>query len=183
MPITYRSMQPSEVTRVAEIDRSEHITLGYRREDGELKTMAVNWQVPPWLAQGAGAHTVQAQIDFLRSHLKAGGLLFGAFDGERLVGLGLMRPDLAPGQAQLAFLHVSRAYRRMGIAARLAERLEQAAGESRATEMYVSATPSESAVGFYTSRGYSPTRQVNAGLVQLEPDDIHMVKMLAGDEK
>jgi hypothetical protein len=44
--------------------------------------------------------------------------------------------------------------------------------------LYVSATPSESAVGFYTGQGFRPTEEVNEELFELEPEDIHMIKPL-----
>ena len=44
--------------------------------------------------------------------------------------------------------------------------------------IYVSATPSESAVGFYREQGFVPTLDVHPELYELEPEDIHMVKSL-----
>ena len=44
--------------------------------------------------------------------------------------------------------------------------------------MYVSAVPSESAVGFYRSQGFTPTQEVDEELYALEPEDIHMTKTL-----
>jgi hypothetical protein len=41
--------------------------------------------------------------------------------------------------------------------------------------VYVSATPSESAVGFYTSMGFTPTPDPIPELFALEPEDIHMI--------
>jgi hypothetical protein len=55
------------------------------------------------------------------------------------------------------------------------ERLARAAG---ATAFYVSACPTESAVGFYTSRGFRPTDRPNPELLALEPEDIHTTKDL-----
>jgi hypothetical protein len=43
----------------------------------------------------------------------------------------------------------------------------------------VSATPSRSAVGFYRSRGFQPTLDVNRELYERQPEDIHMVLDLA----
>ena len=55
---------------------------------------------------------------FCRSHLRSGARALGAFDGDRLIGIGLMTPTIRPGVAQLAYLHVSREYRRGGVATR-----------------------------------------------------------------
>ena len=75
-------------------------------------------------------------------------------------------------------LHVSRDYRRRGIAAQLIQELIRLAQENGARRLYVSATPSESAVGFYMSEGFVPTKHVNKELFDLEPEDIHMMRAL-----
>jgi hypothetical protein len=43
-----------------------------------------------------------------------------------------------------------------------------------ATNLYVSAVPSESAVGFYLSQGFRPVGTPRPELFELEPEDIHM---------
>ena len=47
-----------------------------------------------------------------------------------------------------------------------------------ADQLYVSAVPSESAVGFYRSQGFRLADEVHPDLYELEPDDIHMIKEL-----
>jgi hypothetical protein len=44
--------------------------------------------------------------------------------------------------------------------------------------MVVSATPSENTVRFYLGRGFEPMREPFAELFELEPEDVHMRKML-----
>jgi GNAT superfamily N-acetyltransferase len=97
---------------------------------------------------------------------------------DHLVGLAVYRPRLTDQLAQLAALFVSRSHRRQGIAARLtAEACRQAQSDGHAG-IYVSAIPSESAVGFYRGQGFVPTLDVHPELYKLEPEDIHMVKEL-----
>ena len=65
--------------------------------------------------------------------MRAGSLL-GAFSGGQLVGIGVVVPHLRPAIAQLAFLHVSEAFRAAGIGSRLCDDLElmaRDAGDSR----------------------------------------------------
>jgi hypothetical protein len=52
------------------------------------------------------------------------------------------------------------------------------AKDDGAREIYVSATPSESAMGFYMSQGFRPADNVNEELYKQEPEDIHMRKAL-----
>ena len=105
--------------------------------------------------------------------------MWGAFDKELLVGLVVYSPRLTTGMAQLAALFVSKDHRRQGIAAQAlrGEAGRQAKRDGHA-RLYVSATPSESAVSFYQRQGFVPTQDTNAELYALEPEDIHMVKEL-----
>ena len=178
MTVTIRIQQlpASDIGRLAEIDRSEQVRVGYTYSDGELRAEAVDWRVPPWSAEGDGPHSLQTMVRFCAEHLEAGGVLLGALDGERLAGVAILRYRLTESMAQLAFLHVSRPYRRQGIAARLAEEAARLARLDGARELYVSATESESAVGFYLSQGFRPTDTPHPVLLALEPEDIHMIK-------
>lgn len=80
--------------------------------------------------------------------------------------------------AQSALLHVSREQRRNGIASLIATRIEEAAIRAGAHKLYVSATPTRSAVSFYRSRGFKLSDDPIPELLELEPEDIHMVKEL-----
>jgi ribosomal protein S18 acetylase RimI-like enzyme len=106
-------------------------------------------------------------------------VVIGAFAGDSLVGLAIFRAVLSPGMSELAGLWVSRSHRRQGVATRLAAEVEGLARSAGSTSLYVSATPSRSAVGFYRSRGFRPTLDVNEELYEREPEDIHMVLELA----
>ena len=46
--ITIRKMDSSEVNRISEIDRTEHITQDYRLKDGSLEILDVDWHVGQW---------------------------------------------------------------------------------------------------------------------------------------
>ena len=176
--IQIRQLPASDLGRLGEIDRSELVRVGYTIREGELRAEAVDWQVPPWSAEGEGSHSVQAMIRFCARHLEEGGVLLGALDGERLAGVAIVRCRPREGLAQFAFLHVSRPYRRQGIAARLTEEAAGLARREGARELYVSATPSESAVGFCLSQDFRPTDTPHPELYALEPEDIHMIRVL-----
>ena len=176
--VDIRHLDKSDITRIVEIDRSEQVTLGYVYRDGKLETRKVDWHVPRWFTDGRGEHSVQALIHKWSPTLEQGGVLFGALDGDVLAGVAMLRYRLSDTTAQLALLHVSRAYRRQGIATRLFREACQLAREDGAEELYVSATPSGSAVGFYRSQGCQLAEQVNEELYAEEPEDIHMIKTL-----
>lgn len=175
MPVLLREMTESELPKLADIDRSEIIRVGFAVHDGALVEKDVNWDDSGFIKEGDGEHTVAQQIAFCRGHLAAGAAMIGAFDGDALVGIGLITPEVRPGLAQLAFLHVSARYRRKGIASSIAQRLLDAARQSGADRVYVSATPTQSAVRFYQSLGFTLAAEPLPELYALEPEDIHMI--------
>ena len=170
-------MDPSEIVRIGEIDRSEHVTTGYSYENGKLRAEQVDWRVPRWPEFG-GDFSVKARIEQFAPILRDGGGMLGALDGPLLVGFAILRYRLTERQAQLVALFVSRGYRRRGIATRLTSQIAHLAKGDGAKELYVSATPSESAVGFYMSQGFRLAEEVNEALYALEPEDIHMIRRL-----
>jgi len=105
-------------------------------------------------------------------------ICFGAFDGERPVGLAIVHPAFEPLLAWLAFLHVSRPYRRRGAAQALWNVAADIATANGAESIYVSATPTGSAVGFYLRQGCRLAQPVHPDLFAAEPEDIHLVRSL-----
>ncbi len=176
--VTIKQLEKSGIRRIAEIDRSEHVTLGYVYKDGKLETEKVDWRVPRWFSDSSHEFSVEAHIKKWAPIVEKGGVLLGALDGDLLVGFAILRHRLTQGMAQLVALFVSRNYRRRGIAEKLTAEISCLARKVGAKELYVSATPSESAVGFYESQGFELARQVNKELYALEPKDIHMIKTL-----
>jgi ribosomal protein S18 acetylase RimI-like enzyme len=170
--ITIRELLPEELNLSQDIDISESGKFIYTFADGELQRQKLEWKRPNWNA-----------VEWTREIGKWKDVLcwdvaVGAFDGKKLIGLASMRFRLTEHTAQLVSLHVDREYRRQGIATQLTREIIRLARESGAHKLYVSSTPSESAVGFYLSQGFQPTNEVNQELFDLEPEDIHMIKNL-----
>ena len=168
--IDLRPMAPSELHRLREIDVTEDGEFIYRCSGGEVVAVPLIWHRPPW-----SEAQCEERIQLLRHKLRSGGDIIGAFDGEALVGLIALRHRLTPDSAELAGLWVSRAYRRQGIARRLTGELIRLARAGGARRLYVSATESASAVGFYRGQGFTPTPEPDPELLALEPEDIHMI--------
>ena len=177
--IVIKQLDTSALERIADIDRSEHVTGAYVRRNGHLELERVDWQVPAWFTEGDGKHSVQGHIADWRPFLEdLGGVMFGAMYGRRLVGFAIYRPRLEPDMAQLAVLHVSREYRRQGLGAVLTEQVAMLALADGARRLYVSATPSEGTVEFYRNQGFHPADEPHPELFALEPEDIHMIRDL-----
>lgn len=173
LAVHIRRLGIEELVRVVEIDVSERDNVIVTQHGTELAETAEEWERPArtaaaWAAQVADWVTI----------LGSGGTGLGAFADARMVGLAILRPELEPGVAQLAALFVDRSHRRQGVAAALCNELEQLARAEGARMLYVSATESRSAVGFYRSRGFVPTATPHPDLLALEPLDIHMIKPL-----
>ena len=171
--ITY--MNPDEVERLRELDVSEDGDIVYKWIDGEVVAVPEKWQRHRW-----GDEECIRRIKVMRDELTSGEIVvLGVFDGDALVGLATFRAHLSPGMSEFAGLWVSRTHRRQGVATRLAQEVERLARDAASTALYVSASPSRSAVGFYRSRGFRPTLDVNRELYEREPEDIHMILDLA----
>jgi GNAT superfamily N-acetyltransferase len=171
-----REMAASELDRIAEIDRSERITQQYKSRGGALELIDVDIHAPRW--GEPGEHTVQQLIDSWKPLLDAGGVLLGAFDSDLLVGFAIYQPASPQGPANLAVLHVTRPYRRHGVGCELTEEVVRLARYEGAQRLYVSATPTRVTVDFYMTQGFRPLATPNERLFALEPDDIHMERVL-----
>jgi ribosomal protein S18 acetylase RimI-like enzyme len=161
---------------IAAIDRSEHVDIEYQVVNGQLQPRPVTMaDIPPWDAAGTGPYSVAARMGFCRDLVAAGAVLIGCFYADACAGLAVVDPSFGPGLAWLAFLHVSQPYRRQGVASALWDRSARIAAEAGNESMYVSATPTGSAVGFYLGQGCQLADPVHPVLYAKEPDDIHLV--------
>jgi GNAT superfamily N-acetyltransferase len=171
--ISFREMRKNELERVSELDVSEDGALVFKQIRNRIEKHDTEWHRPRW-----DAAKCRSIADGIISDLESGGVMLGAFDGELLVGVGVVRYRMEEGVAELAGLWVSRDYRRKGVARQLASEIFRLAKDDGAREIYVSAMPSESAMGFYMSQGFRPADNVNEELYKQEPEDIHMRKAL-----
>lgn len=179
--IIIRSLALAEVGRLAEIDRTEHVTVGYHCEGDRLVAGNVDWHVPRWYADETPehqGHSLPVRIRHLGQAIREGCTVLGAFDGEALAGIAVLHPHLTPEMAELGGLWVSNGHRRQGIATQLVAEICRLARATGAQSLYVSATPSASAVGFYQSQGFCLAEHPDERLLALEPEDIHMIKSL-----
>ncbi len=110
-----RSLGAPDVSLVAALDRSEHVDVEYAVIDGRLSERPVSMaDIPSWFPTGSGEHSVAEQVEFCAARISEGGMLLGAFDDERPMGLAVIHPEFEPRLAWLSFLYVSRPCRRRG---------------------------------------------------------------------
>jgi GNAT superfamily N-acetyltransferase len=171
--INIRQLPSDQLSRLAEIDRTEEIPEAYFMVDGRLELREVGWRAGVWDADGD--FSVAHYVEQFGPMLEAGGVLLGAFEGDTLAGLGVLRYKLTLTMAQLALLHVSREYRGQGVGKMLVQEMFRLAREDGARQLYVSSIPSKNSVDFYRSQGFELTPEPHLDLFALEPEDIHMV--------
>lgn len=165
-------MALSELGRIAEIDRSEQITQQYKSRGGVMELIDVDICATRW--GEPGEHAVQHYLASWKPLLEAGGVLLGAFHGDRLVGLAIYQASVTEGLANFAVLYVTRTHRREGVGCELTNEVVRLARAEGAQRLYVSATPTRATVDFHMKQGFKPLAIPNERLVALEPDDIHM---------
>jgi GNAT superfamily N-acetyltransferase len=158
-----------EIHRISEIDVSESGDVVYKWVGGVLEAVPEKWQRPRSYGEGWSQ-----RVERVRAGLSQGGVAWGAFHEDRLIAFAALRYRLAGALAALLALLVRAAYRRRGVASQLVQKAVEAARGGGAESVYVSACPSESACGFYRSRGFRPTAFVHRELYEMEPEDIHM---------
>jgi GNAT superfamily N-acetyltransferase len=174
--ISVRRLGLDGVGLIASIDRSEHVEVEYCVVAGYLREKPVTMvDIPPWDTEDDGLFSVAHEIEVCTDLVRDGAVLLAAFDGNKVLGLAVVDPSFEPHMGWLAFLHVTAPERRRGAATALWNAAVELARASGAQTLYVSATPTGSAVGFYLRQGCQLADPAHPALWDKEPDDIHLV--------
>ncbi|WP_026477807.1 GNAT family N-acetyltransferase [Alkaliphilus transvaalensis] len=172
----FRRVKDDEINLFLTIDRQEVIEEIYYFRNGELILEKEYYNMmgfPP----GEQEDILKRLYDLHHT----GGIIIGAFDENRLVGITSLENKFRGSlkdQLKMDVLFVSHNYRGKGIAKRLIEMIKEEGIERGAKKIYVSATPSKNTVDFYMSVGCRLAEEVDEELFQLEPLDIHLELVL-----
>jgi GNAT superfamily N-acetyltransferase len=171
-----RAFTAGEAERLAELDRSESVSMVYTVHRGEIVPLGRGEEIPQW----SGAW-LEGVVAFTRRHLESGGTGGAVWDDDRLAAVAVLGgtpvggdPELLP----LALLHVGRPYRRRGLAARLLALMRDEAVRRGARRLYISATPCEGALRFYLAQGARLADPPDPDLYAIEPEDVHFILSL-----
>jgi predicted N-acetyltransferase YhbS len=167
-----RLLQREEIPLIWQIDRREIVQNIYSLEGGELVLKPDYFDIQGWPPGEAELYT-----PILLDCYGRGGTFWGAFENELLVGVAVLESKfIGSGQdtLQLKFLHVSRDYRKRGIASALFRLAVEKARALGARKLYISATPSESTINYYMRLGCVLATERDPELFALEPEDIHL---------
>jgi ribosomal protein S18 acetylase RimI-like enzyme len=123
---------------------------------------------------------LEKYLPIWRGAVEHGCPLLGAQADGKVVGLAVVNPRHRADVAQLMSLYVDRSARRRGAAGALCRAAFDIARDDGARSIYVSSSPTRATVSFYWSVGFRPATdaELDPELHALEPNDIHMVRML-----
>ena len=171
--IRYREINIQDANKLGDIDRSEIISSLFEVRKGQLVEKPVCIEDKGWDAK------MLREIKERYTHqLLQNGTAYGAFDGQRLAGFGVLAHEFV-GKGMncmlLDLMYVSDTYRKQGIATHIFRFLADTARKKGADYLYISSSETSSAVQFYLRRGAVLADAADERLHQKEPNDIHML--------
>lgn len=177
----FREMVSTEINRIGEVNREEWIDAEYvAQPDGsgfgivtQLQRLEPPRRNPPW----GGAGTKQ-RIKAWKPALDLGGLMYGAFHEQRLVGFVILNPSQRKRSAEIVAFFVDREHRRTGIGARLMQWAEEQCRHWEIEALFLYANPTISSVNFYRKHGFQITGLTAKHIVNDLPGDIVMAKRI-----
>jgi predicted N-acetyltransferase YhbS len=167
-----RLLQREEIPFIWKIDRREVIENVYSLRDEKLVLQPEHFDMQGWPPGEAELYT-----PILLDCYDRGGTFWGAFENDTLIGVTILESKFIGSQQdtlQLKFLHVSRDYRKRGIASALFKLAVERARMLGAEKLYISATPSEHTINYYMQLGCVVATETDPELFSLEPEDIHL---------
>ena len=176
--IEYKKLNKEDVTLAlfAGFERRQVVTKCWRQEEDGWKIREEPF-VDDWNAENY-AFLVQC----LQDTAENGGLVLGAMEDGRLIGLAAAAPGKIGSRGQyvdLASLHVTAGRRGGGIGRQLFSRVGEWAREQGAEALYISAHSSVESQAFYRAMGCRLAQEVQSFHVQEEPFDVQMECPLA----
>jgi predicted N-acetyltransferase YhbS len=172
-----RLLQREEIPLLWQIDRREVIENIYYLREGRLVLEPEHFDIQGWPSGEAELYT-----PILLDCYDRGGAFWGAFEDNRLIGTAILESKFIGSRRdtlQLKFLHVSRDYRKLGVGTRLFHLAVEKARALGTQKLYISATPSENTVNYYTRLGCVPATELDPQLFDLEPEDIHLEYLIS----
>jgi len=175
-------MQPDEIIRIGEVDRSESISAEFvtKRDGSGFGLVAIRTEksppqeVPPW-----GKLGIERRANDWKPAIEHGGFFYGAFEQGSLVGFVILGPKKKDASGEIVALFVDKDHRRLGIASKLMERAEQEAKARGMDSLFLYSNPTESSVGFYLNTGFEIVGLISKEVVRSLPGDVVMAKDLS----
>lgn len=151
--------------------RHQKVEKSMRKIDG--KWIAVDTVfVDDW-----GAAEYEELVRCLKNTVNTGGVVYAAFEGERLLGFSSVESEFLGSQKQyleLSSIHISEEFRGIGIGKQLFNRAREWAKNHGAKKLYISAHSSVESQAFYKAVGCREAEEYSAPHVEKEPCDCQL---------
>lgn len=151
--------------------RHQKVEKSMRKIDG--KWIAVDTVfVDDW-----GAAEYEELVRCLKNTVNTGGVVYAAFEGERLLGFSSVESEFLGSQKQyleLSSIHISEEFRGKGIGKQLFNRAREWAKNHGAKKLYISAHSSVESQAFYKAVGCREAAEYSAPHVEKEPCDCQL---------
>lgn len=170
--IEFKKLSTEDLEHVYHIDRSENVETMYRPAGKNLEAYDDSVEV------SSDPAFWDNLLAWWKDELTAGAEAFGAYDGEKMAGIAMIKHGVRDGVDQIISMYVGAEYRLSGIAKSLYFELEDSARASGAKKLFVSTAPTGSAVGFYLSQKFQFDAGSSCSIDQDEDYEIPMVKKL-----
>ena len=124
-----------------------------------------------------GENEKEELVRCLANTLQTRGIIYGAFDGNRLIGFFSIEGERFGSQNQyveLSSLHVDYDYRGRGIGRKLFDCALSCAGNLKAKKLYISSHSAVETQAFYRSMGCVEAAEFNPDSLAKEPCDCHL---------
>lgn len=173
MMITYKSVQENEINRDLFLHFIRHQTVikCWRKENGK-------WDIKdaPFIDDWSEADYMTL-VSCLKSTIRTGGFVYGAFFGGVLKGFVSVEPKPFGGEHRyldLSSIHVSEDMRGKGIGTALFHAAKEWAKVHGARKLYISAHSAVESQAFYHKMGCVEAAEYNQAHVEAEPYDCQL---------
>lgn len=175
--IQYRKLNPDEIVLdlFCSFKRRQVVTDCWRKENGRWVIKSDPF-IDDW-----GKDEYEILVRCLKHTARTGGLVYGAFLGNRLKGFVSVEGDLTGSCSQymdLSSIHVSQDMRGQGIGRELFLAAKQFAKGQNAKKLYISAHSAVETQAFYRSMGCREAEEYDPVHVEKEPYDCQLECML-----
>lgn len=158
-----------------EFIRRQDVRECWRRADGSLTLLPIAY-IEDWNLQQRRETAKE-----ILNELEAGGLAYGAFCENKVVGFAALSPALFGSGKQymdLALFYVSEPFRQRGIGKELFQMACRGARNAGARKLYISAHSAKETMAAYNRLGCVEALEVNRLLAEKEPCDVQLEYVL-----
>lgn len=172
--IELRPLEESEIDLIwSEINRRELITQMYWQNHDELEAYDCHHEVESWDRQMLAKDPIAIKKAYAK-----GAACIGAWHAQRLVGVAVVNRGAIEsfvGARLLQYFYVDADYRGQGIGAQLMQAAKNSLAQLKGNALYISSIPTCNTVDFYISQGAEVLPDPDPRLLELEPEDIHLI--------